>query len=63
MAVKNQKKNLILYHTVSGRYYSKDLKNGMELPTLYEGNPKIRVNKYGNGVQKTFIKRCTIKYI
>ncbi|KAI0230149.1 Transforming growth factor-beta-induced protein ig-h3 [Lamellibrachia satsuma] len=50
MAVKNQKKNLILYHTVSGRYYSKDLKNGMELPTLYEGNPKIRVNKYGNGI-------------
>jgi len=51
MGTKNQKKNLILYHTANGRYYAKDLTNGMEIPTLYEGNPKIRVNKYGNGVR------------
>lgn len=50
MGVKNEKKNLILYHTANGRYYAKDLTNGMEIPTLYEGNPKIRVNRYGNGI-------------
>jgi len=33
-----------------GRYYTNDLLNDMELPTLYANNATIKVNRYSNGV-------------
>ncbi len=33
-----------------GRYYTQDLSNNMELPTLYKNNATLKVNRYSNGV-------------
>ncbi len=47
---KSPEKNLISYHMTDGRYYTQDLRNNMELPTLYKNNATLKVNRYSNGV-------------
>ena len=50
MASKRLEENLLLYHTAKDRYYTQDLLDGMELPTLHDPNEKLKVNRYSNGV-------------
>ena len=47
---KSPEKNLLSYHMTEGRYYTQDLLNDMELPTLFARNASIKVNRYSNGV-------------
>ena len=42
---------LIRHHTVKKRHYLRQLINNIELPTLSQDNPSVRINRYSNGVR------------
>lgn len=50
LSTKKREDNLLLYHTVKDRFYTQDLVDGMELPTVHDANEKLKVSRYSNGV-------------
>lgn len=42
--------NLLLYHMANDRLSLDQLVHDMDIPTLYKGNPPLKVNRYSNGV-------------
>lgn len=50
LTTKKKENNLLLYHTVKDRFYTQDLVDGMELPTMHDANEKLKVSRYSNGI-------------
>lgn len=53
LSTRDQSKNLLLLHAAEGRYFSHELKDGMELPSLYTDQEQglLKINKYSNGIR------------